>query len=356
MISAYAPGRVELLGNHTDYNDGVVLGVAIDRGLTVLGHVRDDSVVSLCSNIEGKFEVELSALRPQATAPWANYAIGVLKELMALGIPVTGFSAVIESDLPIGCGLSSSAALEVATALFVLKLARCQLPPLTIAKICQRAEHRFVGVQCGLLDQVTCIFSQRNQAVFFDCRTNQLQRIRFPADLALIIAESGTSRLLSASKYNERREETAWAAKVLRVAALRDSSPEEVAKTTALSPTLRRRALHVAEENVRVWRALDLLNAGESAAFAELMNASHESSRVNFENSTPELDLLVAIARGLPGVLGSRLTGAGFGGATVTLCRRPQAKLAAEQLAQKYAAETRIVPRVFVCRMADGAK
>ena len=124
MISAYAPGRVELLGNHTDYNDGVVLGVAIDRGLTVLGHVRDDSVVSLCSNIEGKFEVELSALRPQATAPWANYAIGVLKELMALGIPVTGFSAVIESDLPIGCGLSSSAALEVATALFVLKPAR----------------------------------------------------------------------------------------------------------------------------------------------------------------------------------------------------------------------------------------
>jgi galactokinase len=355
MISAYAPGRVELLGNHTDYNDGVVLAVAVDRGCTVIGHARDDGVISLCSAAEGKLEVELSALAPQTKAPWANYAIGVIKELIVLGVPVTGFSAVIEGDLPIACGLSSSAALEIAIALFVLKLARCKLPPLTIAEICQRAEHRFVGVQCGLLDQVTCIFGRRNQAVFFDCRTKEVRRIRFPADVALIVAESGTSRVLAASKYNERREETALAAKALGIAALRDSSPDEVAKSASLSPGLRRRALHVVEENVRVWRALDLLDAGDRAALGELMNASHESSRVNFENSTPELDLLVAIARGLPGVLGSRLTGAGFGGATVTLCRRPEERLAAEQLAQKYTAQTRIVPRVFVCRVADGA-
>src|SRR5438477_7646929 len=352
MITARAPGRVELLGNHTDYNQGVVLGAAIDRCINVNGNRRDDGMIQIHSHDFGKVEIPLSELRPRSEDRWANYALGVVRELIDLGAPVTGFDAEITGDVPVGAGLSSSAALELAIALFVLKLFPRELAPLQIAKACQRAEHRYVGVQSGLLDQVIALFGQANHAVFFDCRSEEILTVPFPPGLALIVAESGKKRALASGEYNLRREETHAAARALGVPAVRDVASADLARRSDLPDLVRRRATHVVGEDERVWRAVKLLEAGDGIGFGKLMNESHESSRQNFENSTPELDLLVSIAQKLPGVLGARLTGAGFGGATVTLCERERAREIAMELSERYTAESGITPCVFLCRIA----
>lgn len=351
-VSAYAPGRVELLGNHTDYNEGVVLGAAIDRGLTTRGSRREDGVISISSSTMGRVEIPAAQLRPLVENRWANYVLGVAQEL---AVSTSGFAVEITGDLPAGCGLSSSAALELATALFLLKLEQRELAPLEIAKACQRAEHRFAGVHSGLLDQVTSLFGRADHAVFFDCRTEEVRTIPFPQELVLIIAESGKKRELASGDYNARREETRAAADALGVRALRDVTSEKLKQHLDLPDLLRRRATHIIEENERVWSAVDLLLAGDGPKFGALLNASHESSRRNFENSTPELDLLVSIAQHLPGVLGARLTGGGFGGATITLCERSAAATAGKQLAQRYHAETGIASHVLISAVADGA-
>ena len=355
LVEAYAPGRVELLGNHTDYNEGVVLGAAIDRGLTVRGQCSNDTTISISSTSMGRIEIDGAELRRQREQPWANYALGVVNELRSLGIPVTGFSANVDGHLPAGYGLSSSAAFEVAMAFFLLKVFERDLAPLQIAKACQRAENRFVGVQSGLLDQVTSIFGRRDHAVFFDARSEEVRLIPFPPGLALIIAQSGRQRELTDGLYNERRKETSEAAAALGLRALRDISVTELQKRDLPEP-LMRRALHVVEENERVFRALNVLQEGNGRQFGMLMDESHESSRKNFENSTPELDLLVEIARELPGVLGARLTGAGFGGATVTLCEEPAVKETAVRLAREYASRVGSEPQIFVSQIADGAR
>jgi galactokinase len=354
-VSACAPGRVELLGNHTDYNEGVVLGAVINRVICVSG-VKNDPSIRLTSTDFGEVEIHPTELRPLQEGSWANYILGVAAELRNLDVPIRGFTAHVSGDLPIGAGLSSSAACELATALFLLKLFPARLAPLEIAKACQRAEHRYVGVQSGLLDQVISLFGCADHVVFFDCRSEEIRWVPFPAELALIIAESSKKRELAQGGYNLRREETHAAARALGARALRDVSSAELDRRSDLSALLRRRALHVIGENERVWRALKLLEAGDGIGFGKLMNESHESSRQNFENSTPELDLLVPIARDLRGVLGARLTGAGFGGATVTLCERPHAQQIAAELSRRYADATGIGPRVFVSRIADGAK
>ena len=344
--SAFAPGRVELLGNHTDYNEGLVLGAAIDRGLRVEGTRRDDERIAIRSTTLGTVEIDARELRPLEDKRWANYVLGVASELRALGLPITGFSAEIRGDLPAGCGLSSSAALEVASALCLLKLCDRALPPLEIAKACQRAEHRFAGVQSGLLDQVTSLFGKADHAVFFDCRTEEIRTVPFPPGLTLIIAESGKRRNLASGAYNRRREETHAAARALGLPALRDAALEQL---RALPDLLRRRATHIVGENDRVQRALELLAAGDGAGFGSLLNESHESSKENFENSTPELDRLVTIAQQLPGVLGARLTGAGFGGAILVLSEASRAKTIAAELGTKS-------PQVMISRVAHGAR
>ncbi len=352
--SAFAPGRVELLGNHTDYNQGLVLAAAIDRGLRVSGARRSDRRIALRSESAGKFQIDLDNLRPVAEPAWVNYPLGVVRELLEAGIEIGGFSARIEGDLPSGWGLSSSAALEVATAYFLLRLFCAELPSLAIARLCQRAEHHFVGVHCGLLDQLTSIFGRAGHAIFFDARSDEVRSIPFPADLVLIIAESGASRELTAGLYDQRRLETRAATEALGVNSLRDVSPNDVAGSD-LAPLLRRRAAHIVGENDRVRRALELLARSDGRGFGALMFESHESSRSNFENSTPELDLLVEIARDLPGVHGARLTGGGFGGAIVALCESDAAAQAAEAIALKYAQRSGLTTRVFICRPAGGA-
>ena len=355
VASAFAPGRVELLGNHTDYNQGLVLGAAIDRGVAVTGSARTDNRIRLSSNLTGQVEIQLSE-KPQNESTWTNHVLGIALELIELGIPIPGFQAVIESNLSPGSGLASSAALEIATALFLLKLQDRRLEPIKLAKLCQRAEHRFVGVRSGLLDQVMSIFGRANELIVFDTRSEQIQPIKFPEDLALIIAHSGKQRELSRGDYNLRREQTSAAAKALGVTTLRDISAAQLEERTDLDRLLYHRARHVIGENDRVQRGAELLAKGDAARFGQLLNESHQSSRDNFENSTPELDLLVQLAQNTSGVLGARLTGAGWGGAIVAGCKAEEAESAVTQLRDAYHSETGRTTEMFVCQIADGAR
>lgn len=351
--TAFAPGRVELLGNHTDYNGGLVLGAAIDRGLTVRGTRRDDGRVVIKSATRGRVEFSRAGLAPLREDRWANYPLGVAHEL---DLATEGFELSISGDLPAGAGLSSSAALEVATALCLLALDQRTLPPMEIARACQGAEHRFAGVQSGLLDQVTSLFGRADHAVFFDAHSEAVRLIPFPKDLVLIVAESAQKRELAVGQYNQRREETRAAADALGVHALRDVTLADLERRRDVPELLRRRAAHIVGENERVARGAELLAAGDGAGFGALLNASHESSRRNFENSTPELDLLVSIAQQLPGVLGARLTGAGFGGATLTLCEKRSAEHSARELAARCAQAGGFTPRVLITSIAEGAR
>ena len=356
-ISVYAPGRVELLGNHTDYNQGLVLGAAIERGLTVRGERREDALVRLSSHaFPGPVEVSLTQLEPRASNAWANYPLGVVQAFLRAGYPIGGFTAEISGDLPAGGGLSSSAALEVATALFLQQLFGLEIEPLAIARICQRAENHFVGVRSGLLDQVSCLFGRENQAVYLDCRSEEIRLVPFPHDLALVLADSGAQHRLIASDYNARREECSAAAQALGVASLREVSLAQLQDPRlTIPPLLRRRALHVVGENDRVMRALEALASSDAPALGAMLNDSHESSRLNFENSTPLLDRLVSIARSLPGVLGARLTGGGFGGAILALVEASRADAIVETLAREGRSSAGPQPAVFASRIADGA-
>ena len=356
-ITAHAPGRVELLGNHTDYNDGYVLSAAIDRGVTITGQARAGGKITLRSlTLEGEVEVSLDDLRKQTTQAWANYPLGVVDAFRGENFALGGFSAEISSDLPLGAGLSSSAALEVATATLLRKLFTLKIDALQLAKLCRKAENEFVGVNCGLLDQVSSAFGKKGHAIFLDCRNETVKTVPFPAGVALLITHSGVKHALVGGEYNERRAQCFDAAQRLGARALRDvtSAQLEVARSE-LPPLDYRRAAHVVGENERVLRGIDLLRAGDVVSFGELMFTSHDSSRVNFENSTPELDALVSIARDTPGVLGSRLTGGGFGGATVSLIEREAAERAAQTFTAQYLERTGHTCQTYLCEIADGA-
>ena len=356
-FAGYAPGRVELLGNHTDYNQGVVLAAAIDRGVSVEGSAREDRRIAIESiPFAKRTEISLDELRPQTRERWANYALGVVQEFMRAGYPGRGFDARVSGDLPVGVGVSSSAAFEVATAFFLKKLHDLSIGPMDVAKLCQRAENNFVGVRSGLLDQATSIFGRQNHAVFMDFRTEAIDTIPFPENCALIISDSGEKHSLITSEYNARREECAAAAYALHAQSLRDVTLDQVlASRTEIDPLLFHRAIHIVGENDRVFRAVAALRNGDAREIGNLMYESHESSRVHFENSTPQLDTLVEIARKLPGVLGSRLTGGGFGGGTVTLAQERKATRVAEEMNKQYVQATGRSANAFVCKIADGA-
>jgi galactokinase len=355
---AHAPGRVELLGNHTDYNEGVVLAAAIDRGVTVNGEARTDGRVVLTSLALNKsVDVAIDAFDKQEEEDWANYALGVVRIFGNRGYDMRGFSMEIVSDLPIGAGLSSSAAFEVATATFLKKLFHWKLEPLQLARLCRQVENEFVGVNCGLLDQVSSVFGKRNCAIFLDCRAETVETVPFPEEVALLITHSGVKHALVGGEYNERRERCFSAAKKLGARALRDvTSGDLEQEREKLSDLEYRRAAHVVGENERVNQGIEFLRTSNAKGFGELMFASHESSRTNFENSTAELDTLVHIAREEDGVYGSRLTGGGFGGATVSLVEAGDAQRIAKSFEKKYLEETGIECRTYLCEIDDGAR
>jgi galactokinase len=355
-VVAFAPGRVEILGNHTDYNEGVVLSAAIDRGVTASVHPLPQPQIQVSSQTNQRTAIEqLGELSPSAQEPWANYCFGVIRELMTAGLPSHGLRIEIASDLPLGAGLSSSAALEVATAYAAIDLANWSLPPMKIAQLCQKAENEFVGVKCGLLDQASSVFGEDNRAILLDFRSITAETYQLPAGVCLLLLDSGIPHALTGGEYNERREQCQAAAAALKIPALRDATTAQVLNSN-LDPLVKRRALHITGENERVFAGRQALLAGDVEAFGELMFASHESSRRNFENSTAHLDALVEIARSTNGVIGSRLTGGGFGGSTVSLIRSELAQDIIESMQKKYLSITGAHGRAILTRPSQGAR
>lgn len=351
-LRAFAPGRVEILGNHTDYNEGVVLSAALDLGITASGAAREDRTIRLRSSEAAEVSVAPPDIRP--SGGWSDYPLGVVTMLAEAGADLPGFEADFTSTLPVGAGLSSSAALEVATGAFLMKLTGFSCGPLDLAKLCRRAENEFVGVNCGLLDQVTSLLGEAEHAVFLDCRTESVRAIPFPESAALVIVNSGVKHALTGGEYNERRESCFEAARLLGVPALRDATSAGLARAQ-LPDLIHRRAAHITGENDRVFRAEEALRAGDPEVVGRLMTESHQSSRTNFENSTPELDLLVEIATAVKGIWGARLTGGGFGGAIVALAERARAKRIAEEISSTYHQRSGYHGSALVCRPGDGA-
>lgn len=353
MARVFAPGRVELLGNHTDYNEGVVLAAALDLGVTAAGERSADGAITLVS--AGFPEIHVAPGEPLRRAgSWSDYPLGVVATLRAMGFAVGGFCAEFSSTVPAGAGLSSSAAMEVATVTLLRDLFGLTLSPWEIAKVGRRAENEFVGVGCGLLDQVSSVFGRRQQAIFLDCRAETVERIPFPAGITLLVVPSGATHALSGGEYDERRAQCFEAARLLGAPALRDVTVTQLAGAD-LPDVVKRRAAHIVGENERVFAAVGHLRAGDIAAFGRVMAASHESSRTNFENSTPELDLLVEIALGLPGVHGARLTGGGFGGAIVAAVDADAVPRVEENLLSAYAQRSGIATRAIRCQIGEGA-
>lgn len=351
--SSFAPGRVELLGNHTDYNGGVVLSAAIDLGISAQGRRRDDGKILLTSDgISGVVEAGVDDLT--ASGSWADYPLGVTKMLIEAGYPVGGFEAEFSSTLPLGAGLSSSAALEVCTAVLLMKLYEFDLGRLDLAKLCRKGENEFVGVSCGLLDQVSSIFGKKENAIFLDCRAETVENVALPDDVALLVVNSGVKHALTGGEYNERREQCFAAAKILGVPALRDATSAQLAAAD-MPELVKRRAAHITGENERVFEALADLRQGSAAVFGRNMSASHRSSRENFENSTPELDALVEITCAQEGVLGARLTGGGFGGAMVALVDKSRIAAVAGAVEKEYARRTGHQGTAYQCQIGDGA-
>lgn len=354
QVTAFAPGRVEILGNHTDYNGGVVLSAALQLGITATGHRLDHGEIRLSSSgviHEGKIQ---RAAGLKKTGEWIDYPLGVAEMLARAGAEAGGFEVSYESTLPAGAGLSSSAALEVATAVLLTRLYPFEISPMDLAKLCRRAENEFVGVNCGLLDQASSVFGKKDYLVYLDCRSESVAAVPFPSHLGLLIINSGLKHALTGGEYNERREQCFEAARCMGLPALRDATSAQL-EAAEMPEMAKRRARHVVGENERVLLAIDALRSGRAEALGPLMSASHRSSIENFENSTPELDLLVSLASAQSGCLGARLTGGGFGGAIVALVEIGAAESVRVAVETAYAAQTKHTAKGILCRAGDGA-
>jgi galactokinase len=308
MMRAFAPGRVNLIGDHTDYMGGLVLPMAIDLGTTIEGEVGGDAVVLRSDQQEKPAIVPLDVVDPRTVDPtWARYVAAVVSEMR----PATGFSGEVRSTLPLGRGLSSSAALEVAVALVL----GASGPALEIARLCQRAEHLASGVPCGIMDQLTCLAGVHGSALLIDCRTFDVDEVALPDGAEVVVVDSRQERQLAESAYADRRAQCEAAER--EVGSLRDAGLDDLSQIA--DPVAKRRARHVITENRRVLDFAAALRSSDLTAAGQLMTASHASLRDDFEVSTPELDTLVERLGSTSGVYGARLTGAGFGGCVVAL-------------------------------------
>jgi len=328
-VSAEAPGRVNLLGEHTDYNDGCVLPTAIPQTTCVSIRENGGKQFSLYAA-----ELEQAAEFTMESAPhehFASYVYGCVRELHDHSFAAPPLDIHISSSIPIGVGLSSSAALEVATLRALRQLFNLPLDDVAIAQLAQRAEIRYAGVNCGIMDQMASSLADTRSLLFLDTRTLQRRLLPLPARAEILVIDSGVARSLATSKYNERRAECEQAARLLGLRALRDVA--DTAAIETLPQPLRRRARHVVSENNRVLRAVESING---ASFGELMNASHTSLRDDYEVSIRQLDLLVELLQTQRAVHGARLTGAGFGGACVALCVKGEARAVGERVLEEY--------------------
>ncbi len=356
-----APGRVNLIGEHTDYNQGLVLPVAIDLEVRIARRRRDDGRVRIVLAVTGETaELDLDRIGPR-TGTWIDYVAGTALEMAAAGLPIEGFDGVLASSVPVAAGLSSSAALELATAWALSGPAGPATDPLTLAQVAQRAENAYVGVMCGLMDQFASANGVAGAAVLLDCRSLDHRAVPLPPDLDLVVAHTGVPRTLGTSEYNARRADCERAVAALAavepgVGSLRDVDRAMLARQAALlDPVALRRAEHVVDETGRVVATEAALLAGDLDHVGRLFAASHASLRDLFEVSSPELDAMVEIALGVPGVVASRMTGAGFGGCTVSLVRPAAVDPLRARILADYPARTGRTPRVWLVRATAGA-
>lgn len=357
-----APGRVNLIGEHTDYNDGFVLPAAIDRAITYAGRRRNDRRVRVYSqDFNASVEFDLDEIRQERENTWSNFLRGVSKFLEADGHHLAGADVAFGGDVPREAGLSSSAAVEVGATAFWDKLLGLGLDPVYVVKLSRRAENEFVGVPCGIMDQFISALGRQDHALFLDCRDLTFHHVPLRDDVKIVVCNSGVKRALAQSEYEVRlkqcREAVAKVAATGRVVkSLRDVRLSDLeAARGAMDDLLWRRAHHVITENERVLEAARVLSSGNVERFGELMNQSHESLRADYEVSCRELDTLVEIARRQPGVLGARMTGAGFGGCTVNLVRADAAAQFEQAVAEGYEKAMGIKSEIYVCRASDGA-
>lgn len=356
-----APGRVNLIGEHTDYNDGFVLPCAINHGTVIAASPRDDAIVRV---VAADYEDEVDEFRlddvipPRADKLWPNYVRGVVKYLQAHGLSVGGANLALAGDVPQGAGLSSSASLEVAVAQVFKTLQGLEsLSPTDMALIAQRAENRFVGCNCGIMDQLISARGEAGHALLIDCRSLDARAVPMPADLAVMIVHSRVRRGLVDSEYNTRREQCEIAARHFGVKALRDVDLARLAaRAHELDPIVFRRARHVITENQRTLEAAEALAAGDLRRMGTLMAASHESMREDFEITVPAIDQLVRILQDAIGDTGgARMTGGGFGGCVVALMPAATVEAARAAVARDYRAPSGEAATVYVCRASAGA-
>jgi galactokinase len=344
MPAFRAPGRVNLIGEHTDYSEGFALPLAIDLECIVRSSPGGDVVRARSREEPG--DVELAPDGRGGAAGWGRTVAAVLEVLAERGRPPAGFRAEVSSTIPVGAGLSSSAALEVAVALAACDAAGFELPPAELALACQEAEHRASGMPCGVMDQLASVAGKRDCALLIDCRSLAVRPVPLPRETAVLVVHSGMPRALAGSAYADRRRACEAAAAALGVRALRDARLEQVRDDP--------RARHVVSENARVLAAAEALERGDTAEVGRLLVESHASLRDDFEVSTPELDALVE-ALVAAGAFGARLTGAGFGGCAVALAPRSAAERILSEALARYRSTTGLEPTPYDVRAVDGA-
>ncbi len=352
-----APGRVNLIGEHTDYNGGFVLPLAIDRAIWIALEPRDDDrVVVYSADFDQLGEFSLAEFKHQQQG-WLEYLKGVAWSLQEAGFALKGWQGVIQGDVPRGAGLSSSAALEVAATRAFAAVSGWPWEPVLMAQLGQRAENRWVGVNCGIMDQLISATGREAHALLIDCRSLDLTPVPFPKGIAVAILDTSTRRGLVDSEYNERRASCEAAAKAFQVAALRDVDMARFqSESHRLDPVIVRRARHVISENQRTLAAAEAMRQGNVEALGRLMNESHESLRDDYEVSSEALNAMVAAARAHPACYGARMTGAGFGGCAVAVIDAASADDFQHRVAAEYQRRTGHVPAVYICRATQGAE
>jgi len=362
-LVVHSPGRVNLIGDHTDYHDGLVLPAAINLGTDVAASSRDDRRLRVVAvRFDESDEISLDDFRPGSGPEWSHYVYGCVAMLRSAGYAISGADLLIDGDLPIGGGLSSSASLEMGVSVALTRLVGLDIDRPTLARLCQRVENQIIGVQSGIMDQLAVACGVLDHALMIDCRSTDIELVPVPRSARLIIVDSGLPRTLAGSAYNERRMESTSALAALQanapgLAALRDVTMALLARHAQnLDGTQLRRARHVVTENQRVRESATALRHGDVEAFGRLMAASHVSLRDDYDVSVPELDLLVATAMQTPGVLGARMTGAGFGGCVVVLARAERAEDAAAHIPSEYTRLTGRDSTAYQCRPSDGTR
>ena len=364
LLTVSAPGRINLIGEHTDYNGGFVLPIAIDRNIYMAGAKRNDRIIRIYSiDYDQNVQFDLDSIQFNKERMWVNYIGGVLKSLLEISADINGADIVFGGDIPEGAGLSSSAALEVATVYFFKILFDLKISSIEMIKLCQRAENKFVGVNCGIMDQFVSMLGKKDHALFLDCKNLSYKNIPLKLkEFNVVVCNTNLKRELAGSEYNKRRATCERAVSSLKkflpqIETLRDISIEEFEKYKhTLDKVTQKRCKHVLCENRRVLDAVNALEKNDILEFGRLMNESHESLKHDYEVSCLELDTMVNIARSINGVIGARMTGGGFGGCTVNIVKKESIDNFCSLINREYEKKTGIKPQIYICNPENGSR